>query len=792
MAQSDRAAVISMQRAASIEFIKNSGGFAVRAIRGQKDPARGWDPKSNSKARSDDLLVQLSTSEDNLGLHLHGDIVDVDVDTDSPFIIPALDAFLPPCSHVWGRPSRPRTHRVYMLRDGADFDPGRYPLLRRLAKIPEAAVEVRGGPVTRGEYSLLPGSIHPSGETYEWADLGRARSSLTVTTVDMVLRAIRLAGAVSVVAPYWQEGMRNDLVMALSGFLYRVSDISEGLGDGAFCLDYQGAQHFLETLLNVTDDDKADRLSRVKTFERTWNKAAEGKAVTGATRIAEITGDKDIVHKLYTLLADSPDVAAIDEFITRFAVWQGPGVVVDMDVVKAGEKSLMSRQAFINSFGHCYITSAGGGAKLLPDLLFHMRATLRVSGVTFEPGQPLVVDTRSGKKVNQWSGFEIPPHDSPVTKEDVLPFYSYVKEVVADDDPDALIWVLGWLANIFKEPAKKPNTALVLVGKPGAGKSILGHSIIIPIIGRMHAAATNTVESVTKDFNVAFDNKLFIQCDEATNNKQKTMAARLKALISDPYKLVEPKGIDSFHKPNHSRFLFTSNDEEDAIHIGDGQDDRRYTILRVNPKYKGDVKYYWTPLITWLEKPENLAKVHRFLLDYKYDPHLIMRPYSTEAKALMFQQSWDAFDGWLASWVARNHPISSSTHADWYDAPLGTAKHIDRSEWPTFVSLPALVRDYGYFCRYNIRGSVDQYNEHQLAATLKRRGLPLVEGQRVRIAEFDDKKGKKVEQRLRHYTPPSRADVEAYLREKYGYRGYEEKLEETISLGSGEPDDSEF
>ena len=102
MAQSETDAVASMGRAISVAFIKNSGGMAVRATRGQKSPAPGWDPRTNSVEKSNTLLETLATSSDNLGVHLSGDLVDVDIDGKNAdaFLIPALDAFLPPCNHV--------------------------------------------------------------------------------------------------------------------------------------------------------------------------------------------------------------------------------------------------------------------------------------------------------------------------------------------------------------------------------------------------------------------------------------------------------------------------------------------------------------------------------------------------------------------------------------------------------------------------------------------------------------------------------------------------------------------
>ena len=93
--------VLSMERAVSVAFIRNSGGYAVKALKGQKEPAKGWDPRMNTSAKSSQLLADIEHTDDNLGVHLHKDLVDVDVDGEDAhrYLVPALDAFLPDCQN---------------------------------------------------------------------------------------------------------------------------------------------------------------------------------------------------------------------------------------------------------------------------------------------------------------------------------------------------------------------------------------------------------------------------------------------------------------------------------------------------------------------------------------------------------------------------------------------------------------------------------------------------------------------------------------------------------------------
>ena len=419
---------ISAHRVVSLDFIAASGGFAVRVVRGQKGPHRGWNPRTNDIKKTELLLRELRVDQtDNFGIHLHDLLVDVDIDSDSPALLLALDQLLPPCNHVWGHASRPRTHRVYQTR--LAFDPGDHKILDQLQRWDETKVEFRGGPPERGKYSILPGSIHPSNEEYLWSDLKKARSTPTVATIVVLIRAVRLAGAIAVLAPYWTEGLRNDLVMALSGFLHRTSKIAEQLGndEDVFRVDKVLAERFLKVLFSVTGDDKADLGSRMKTFEATWKKADQDVAVTGATRIAELTGDQLLIRKLYTLLTDSAEIAAIDEFTDRFAIWSGPGVIIDMDT-SGDKRPFMTRTQFKDSFGHQFVNT-GEKRQLIADLIYRLPTTLRLAGPTFEPGAPKLVDTEAGRKVNRWRGFVVEPHTEPVEAPEIDPFLNYLHDI---------------------------------------------------------------------------------------------------------------------------------------------------------------------------------------------------------------------------------------------------------------------------------------------------------------------------------------------------------------------------
>lgn len=726
-------------REVSLAFLKSSSGFAVRTPRGQKDPGHlGWDPRTNSKERSDQNIIQLEKIDDNIGIHLFGALVDVDVDTDNPTLISALDAFLPYTAHVWGRPSRRRTHRLYELTGltNNQFDPAEHRFLAALSKNEAINLEIRGGKLQSGRYSLMPGSVHPSGEPYEWEDLRQASSSTVYTSVDAVIGGVRKACAATILAPYFTEGSRNRLCMALSGFLHRVVMHIEDTPNPTFWMDKDDARDFLDKLLDLVEDDESDRNSRMKTFDQTWQKAENGEKVMGLSSFAKEVEDENLIPLLYTLLVDSRELQELDDFIERFWIRNNTSDVVDIEKIgKRDVVAIMSQTAFNASNLHRKVT-IGGERRSLVQMLLHSRRANRFDGFSFSPNEDKYFTRNDLLYVNQWQGFEIPPHEQAVKDSDVQPFLDYVYTVLADHDPNAYEWILSWVADIFKYPHDKCGTALVLVGLPGSGKSFLGANIIRPIVGYNHSMQVNHISQLTQQFNADSSGKLFIQCDEAINSRRHEDSNKLKSLITDPTKRVEPKGVDAYEVENHARLQFTSNNVSDAVAITDGRADRRYGVFETNNMYaadsplpKADKDEFWRGMHKWSADKENLAKLHRFLVDKQYDRDFIRRPLDTKARRRIQQHSLRGFDDWLINLASSEHPFYCFSAND-PRASMGFV--LDKNnryqttteEWPEMVSYSAIKDAYEmYRSKKGMRATTTDFNESQIIQEFQTRGL---------------------------------------------------------------------
>ena len=725
-------------REISLKFIKSSSGFAVRTPRGQKDPGHiQWDPRTNTLEKSEQSIVALERTDDNIAIHFFGTLVDVDVDSDNPNLMAALESFLPYTAHVYGRPSRPRTHRIYELTGcyNNEFDPNAFRFLNILAKHDDIKLEVRGGKLQSGRYSLMPGSLHPSGEPYEWDNLRVADSTPVYTSVDALMGAIRKACAAAILMPYFTEGSRNKLCMALSGFLFRVVQHVEETNDPAFYFDKDDALKFITTLLDLVDDDESDRNSRIKTFEKTWQKAENGEKTIGLTSIVEDTGEESIVQLLYALLLDSKELQELDDFIDRYWVRNNTSDIIDIE--KMGRRdvvSIMAQAAFRQSNLHRKI-AINGERKSLVDMLLHSKRANRFDGFAFAPDEQRTFYRRTELYVNQWNGFHIPPWHEPVTAQEVEPFITYVKEILADNQKEYYDWIMCWIADIFKHPSDKCGTALVLVGLPGSGKSFLGSKIIRGIIGHDHSMQVNHISQITSQFNADSSGKLFIQCDEAINSRRHEDSNKLKSLITDPTKRVEPKGVDAFEVENHARFQFTSNNIADAVSITDGRADRRYAVFETNNKYAEDSKLpkaekdaFWKKMYDWVDDEENLAKLHRYFVDSVYDRNVIRRPIDTKARRRIQQHSLRGLDDWLIQLAASDHPLAVFPDRDprsKMSCYMVRGKYRnDHEKWPEVINYSALKDAYElYRSRKGMKATTADYNEAQLMTEFISKGI---------------------------------------------------------------------
>lgn len=782
----------SIQKDLSLKFLNTTGLIPVRVDYGQKRPPGDWNPKMIEGADHSVTLRDLETGQYNVGALFSGPWVDIDVDNSNPFVYGALDYFLPPTNLIWGRPSKPRSHRAYRLFD--DFDRPRNSSVLRYIKGLEAgsvgddsySIEVRGGESSAGMFTVLPGSWRADAEEEVTWDEGVDMSAQpSYTTEAALLKSLRLAVAAAVVAPHWLPGQRNDMSLALAGLLYRIriagllsadAERDDQVEDDNFVLTERDAVELVRCICELAGDTHGDEFTREQNLKNTWAKmsASEGEAKTmGGKALAGFIGDEygnKVVKALYRLLSDSDAAEKLEKALERYVMWVPYGTLIDLTLVKAGHPKPVMRKEQANGSMSGDKVSIGGKNVSLANVLFTTGLAEKVYGLTFDPTTddikvPYLASL--GNQINMWRGFELTPAFHEVPDANIQPFLTYIKEVIASGDEEAYGWVLDWLADILQDPGHKPGTALVVVGEQGAGKSFLGQ-VMRDIIGKSHSGQTNKIDNLVRNFNSVSANKIFMQCDEASHSGSRVSADALKSLITDETMLIEPKGLDQYEAPNHMRLFFTSNRENTAVFIDGSAYERRYTVLHVNPKRAKDT-VWWEGFRAWVDG--NLPQIMRWLLDRKYDKKRIRRPYETAAKRLIQVNGLEPQVSYVLERLDDNFPISEGIHNHWFTAFNSEEisqkdKDLDnivRDVWPDRVLGSALEEDYRRWVRGRGHSLYGQ-SIHKLKHAF---GITQAKVQHNVIYE-DEKTKRRVRDRPYFYVIPDKETIMKGLISEYG------------------------
>lgn len=228
----------------------------------------------------------------NIGVVLgsaSNNLVDVDIDAEDG--LPFAHQFYPATEVVSGRKSMPRSHRWYLSKIERT----------RQFKFKGACIcEVR----SNGSQTVVPPSIHLSGEQVKWSSLGE------ISCVDskvLLFAAGCFASAVMLGRSWPEKGSRNFAALALSGFM---------VGEN---LKAKVVEKIIEVAATIAGDEEA--VDRGKVVGATVKKIGAGERITRSGAVSQIFG-RDVLQNLCKWLgiarplADDPDDQTSERHIT--------------------------------------------------------------------------------------------------------------------------------------------------------------------------------------------------------------------------------------------------------------------------------------------------------------------------------------------------------------------------------------------------------------------------------------------------------------------------------------------
>jgi Family of unknown function (DUF5906)/Primase C terminal 2 (PriCT-2)/TOTE conflict system, Archaeo-Eukaryotic Primase domain len=197
----------------------------------------------------------------------------------------------------------------------------------------------------------------------------------------------------------------------------------------------------------------------------------------------------------------------------------------------------------------------------------------------FDPSRP---PGHNGKTWNVWRGFGVEPIPG---NWDLL--QDHIFHNICGGNQQADDWLLNWMALGVQRPGEPIGTAPVLHGLPGTGKGFLAHAYG-KLFGR-HFTIVTDHSHVSGRFNRHLFGKRFVFIDEGLFGGDHETAGIIKTRVTEPYLMLEIKGVDPIEIRNRMIFMVASN-EASIVPADIG--DRRWQVFEVGARNREDQEYF--------------------------------------------------------------------------------------------------------------------------------------------------------------------------------------------------------
>ncbi|SMP37241.1 primase-helicase family protein [Shimia sagamensis] len=236
------------------------------------------------------------------------------------------------------------------------------------------------------------------------------------------------------------------------------------------------------------------------------------------------------------------------------------------------------------------------------------------SGATVcEPGNPnRLIMKRGSVAANTWSvpeyrGLKINAAELGVIEEFFRLFFQN------DHDRER---VINWLAWCLQNEDQKPSWAPFLFSRgKGTGKSTTCR-IFAELFGVQNTVTQNNVAKLTQQFNSTVLTSKLVISEETQIKPGSPQSNAIKTFITDPFVLIERKGMEAERAKQCCCFVFTSNFSPTWMDEGE----RRYLVVDVNHEGRsgGQRANEFSDLVgrvhRFLDEPANVARLYNALM----------------------------------------------------------------------------------------------------------------------------------------------------------------------------------
>jgi Bifunctional DNA primase/polymerase, N-terminal len=253
---------------------------------------RGWQPVPvpyREKAPTIREWQNLDITEDNVGDYFDQRRQNIgvqmgarsagltDVDLDCPEALALAEAVLPRTAAIFGRDSKPGSHRLYITGLHASEQKATIQFAEPTALSGGRRVmlaELRIGGNDSGVQTIFPGSTHPSGEAVRWENDGEPA---TVNGLKLKNDLALLAAGALLVRHYPSEGQRHEAALVLGGMLARRPDTTA-----------DQINEFVTAIARAAADEESEK--RGRSASGAVQLFASGQPTPGVPRMREVWG----------------------------------------------------------------------------------------------------------------------------------------------------------------------------------------------------------------------------------------------------------------------------------------------------------------------------------------------------------------------------------------------------------------------------------------------------------------------------------------------------------------------
>lgn len=339
------------------------------------------------------------------------------------------------------------------------------------------------------------------------------------------------------------------------------------------------------------------------------------------------------------------------------------------EYVSRGETQFIyySKNDFVNVVAPYQIEDLEG--KEIPFFYEWIKDENRRSYKTMEFIPSLKEEDNRDDNYNSFTGFKAKRVEVPNTLEEqfklvndvydgeaVKTFTNHLNHLVSNEG-EGLKYLIGYIADMFQNPCKLPEVAILFKSKQGSGKDLMT-SILGDILGHKLLHKEAKMENITGTFNNSLKHKIMVQLNEVCGKDGNFNRELLKDLITSENLNLREMRKDIQLQHNCLR-LFLATNNRTAINIP--QDDRRYVVFKCgDPK----TEKYYNKIGKIKTSKKALNSIYSYFMKYDLSKFNIKKRYISQEYKNLQQSTTNPFHEFLYDFCLDHDEFNIRTHND--------------------------------------------------------------------------------------------------------------------------------